>query len=1011
MTVQKTLKLTALGLGMASIALTGCKGKDGGNGVDGKNGTTITDSKGDKVTTAKGKEIDKLKPFEDGAKTTVTSETDDGKGNKTRTEKTIDLAKGEFKVSLSAIPVNGCGDLHISYVDKDGTLIVDDIIPYYNPLMNHDNSPAANTNAPRDFQVTLTSDLQKDYIIKGREVCVINEEDSKNHTNVVNGFSNQKTISIKNSDGNIVTTKISRKTQRSEDRRKALIGKNKVTVQYRYGGLIGGKVTADVVDSIVNVIHIDHKDEIHLIPEGSNTAEFEIRSSPKDRLPEIADAVGNEIDDSNTSIQSTVILTKDDVEIAEVVDVMGNKLSLEYNDKTKKWSIKTEALKAHPEYKAYNLRILPKRDSTKQSVIETPLRIKVVPAIPVAFEIDGLHTNIHGKQGFNIIATYSNGKKLNIKELPQHERRLYHVEFDVEDISDYKNRSNVRSNFDIEPFASSVEKVSSENKVKRPSAVLSALKNRDYGVNKEEFYIDTKNVPHFNASTSNKLYELQAKITYTPELLEDDTKIEKYGFKLTVDQKSRIKALYSSDVVNDSKILKPEESRWVKRQFIVSEKSPQLFTQFKFFNATSKKYDVVKPNLTSPVGLPKGGVAFEDDFELRHLCVKAESVLKVGNTIVNGYRHIAELNIDSDPKKSNFIAYFDHKDTDDKNAHVKNIVCATPNAVESNELKLVSKFQDLTSKNELSVKVLKEVNIPRVTLAYIGTAKPFHHSFAKGDIKEFAPYYLTSIGTLGEKLEIFNDISYTVEYNQANLSPISLITTASPSVSQKLTYASTVDFDPAYSQYQTLKFSPSSITNWKRAFSSLTGTIESTSAATYFRNYFGDSAEVKLYGDSKLTGDVNLTSFNTNGIYDHSENEFNRFYENENSKVLVPQEKVNDYKNLIQQKKDKQKEYRDSITNLNNKKKALDIENLKIIMERTEKEHSDAVSNNAVDIPAKLSAKTKAKREYDDAVLQIVPFEEAVKTNKEHFETASKQLSDLENTFRDADHSDEESNT
>lgn len=36
MTVQKTLKLTALGLGMASIALTGCKGKDGDNGANGR---------------------------------------------------------------------------------------------------------------------------------------------------------------------------------------------------------------------------------------------------------------------------------------------------------------------------------------------------------------------------------------------------------------------------------------------------------------------------------------------------------------------------------------------------------------------------------------------------------------------------------------------------------------------------------------------------------------------------------------------------------------------------------------------------------------------------------------------------------------------------------------------------------------------------------------------------------------------------------------------------------------
>lgn len=41
MTFHKTLKLTALGLGITSIALTGCKGKDGNNGVD---------AKGDKTT-------------------------------------------------------------------------------------------------------------------------------------------------------------------------------------------------------------------------------------------------------------------------------------------------------------------------------------------------------------------------------------------------------------------------------------------------------------------------------------------------------------------------------------------------------------------------------------------------------------------------------------------------------------------------------------------------------------------------------------------------------------------------------------------------------------------------------------------------------------------------------------------------------------------------------------------------------------------------------------------------
>ena len=745
MTFKKSLKLTALGLGVVTIALTGCKNKsnDGVAGKDGKDGIVGKDGK--QVTDTNGIPIILSKLGEPGTIGEIITRTKDEHGNEVIIRKPIDATKGSFQINVGkVIPSNSCIPFKVTYKDHSGVIEVNDTTAFYDENNQHNGN----------IQVVLSSESQSKFKIKDGHICVL-KQDELNKRNRLDKHVAGAQTSIANI-----------------DLFKAAIVGDKAVLQVKHLDLKLGEAVVEVGDSNIDMLRVVNNK--HIIPAGASSISiFNLYGTISERDSSLGDKRANknviEVKNEDREVELTNLNSKVNlIKNGKVLDVL-------YYDKDQKgWKISSKNLPVTSHYDAYRLEVLPNEGSI---TLTKEIEIKVIPAIVTGFEFKGIHTNIHGISSFDIIAKYSDEtiKPKSIFDLKDGEASPFTLDFKIRNKA---QPNNVVNNILIyRSLNTRTNLVNTNNYI--PS----------FG---DKLHIDASTAPHFGSS-NNDFYELEVGINYASNyngLTAEEIAVlaPHKAVKLKTDEDS----LISSRTLRNDKFI---------RQFIVSDKSPVLKLSYKYFNNTTGDYSVAGTNVTGEVNtvdkavLPQGGIEYDNAFKKGQLCVKAFSNLvfevddnRSNDIVISSYANIADIVVGSghSAKKlasnnKNYSVNFDKKANENLN-----IICAAKNGDENGDVTIRSQFQNLES-NPLDIDLVKAVELPVITFAYENRTKHFELPNTFNSQVKIVPYVLMSDDTLGRALAKDDSRVASINYNllTSTKTPFSII---KPSADNKLEY-------------------------------------------------------------------------------------------------------------------------------------------------------------------------------------------------------------------------------
>lgn len=809
MTVQKTLKLTALSLGIASIALTGCKGKDGDKGVDGK--SKIVNGAGeiakDPIT---GEPIKGPKPLEDGTETTVSHKYKNENGEDVIVKKTYNKTKHKIKIVTSdKIPSNGCVNFTVQLLSATNDKVLEDITALFTGVGTDSN---LNSGV---VQVTLNSASERDFVIEDGQICSKSFLSNKTENKFVRD--QKKRVSqghgTNGSHENIL-----------ED----------IILTARMGDLEPAQHIIKVVDAQVNVIGLSKADKTVVIPHGAVSFPIPINAELVERKSSALDSRAK---------QNKFRLYE---RIAEVTlkDKFDKPVKITYNKEKHGWEVHSKDLAISSEAKAYKLsvRIIPNlaANETEMPIHSEEIYIKVVPAIPVSYKLHKLHTNVHARQSFDIKAKYTDGTERSIYSAQDTKNKGFNDTFKVSYKFENVESENEATAFSIKRENSTGFYDLNKNVVNGINIYSEELTYSNLLKNKKDYehlpLIEINGTKEFS-SIHNNFYKLTVTIDHTRDYLTRQNKVMKDtdGADILIDEDLINSDLSANQLART--IDHDTESNWKKAAekwdekhkledkhfFVVSNQKTELKQQFYGIEGGNNYDKLVTTTASSgqvaatSVELPQGGKAY--DTIKKNLCVKALPRLFVGNVEVNGFQKIAKLEqLVTDNK--NFDLYFDNVDKAAVSANYanSNIICASNKA----DLKTISfnaAFQDRKS-NNLNVTVVKAVETPRVVLAFDDKLKRATLS-ASNKEKGVSLFYLMSneeIGSLIPKTSnLYNELVVYGENQSSsnyNISPMSLSIDTAHSIPFAKLLVSNTNFDSSSFQYQEVKFkaTPSSFT-------------------------------------------------------------------------------------------------------------------------------------------------------------------------------------------------------
>ena len=484
MTFQKSLKLTALGLGIASIALTGCKNNsnDGTNGINGKDGKAgKTDPNAININNL----LDKVKieiPNADGSKTI----------------QEYDMSKGKIEIVTEGteFPSNYCMPFSVKYINNSGAVESLDISALYDKLDGSHNS---------DVQVVLDSKSQLKFEIVENTVC-------------------PKGLLDKN--GDLELDKNPTKTTNAISRHSLVKLGDKATVLVRYKNAKSlAEKTFTVVDSQINFIHTKSN---HVMAEGLASKPFKIYGVLVGRDGKISDNRTGNHHSHNDKLASELFkqlggktdkLTEESVKKLPVleltgsttdvslVDAKGNSISISYDTKLEGWVIDGKNIPISADYKAYTLKVIPK-DTVKLDIPSLEIKIKKIAAVVQSYELVGFNSNLLGRKPFDIKAKFSDGTVKSIFDVKKGEKSPFNIKYKINNLKQNANNHAINIYNDIE---STVGLINANNN----SDIPVYLENK---VGTYPRYIDVNGTQEFSAAY-NHLYELDIEVTYTPNYI------------------------------------------------------------------------------------------------------------------------------------------------------------------------------------------------------------------------------------------------------------------------------------------------------------------------------------------------------------------------------------------------------------------------------------------------------------------------------------------------------------
>ncbi|WP_158996816.1 hypothetical protein [Pigmentibacter ruber] len=491
MTVQKTLKLTALGLGMASIALTGCKGKDGGNGVDGKNGTIIPSTNNDtKITTPDGKEVPHFIIGFDGT-------VKDKDGNVYQAKYKVGRnTQPEIRILGPGLPSNSCVPFEVVVKDLNSKeIVLNNAAAFYDEDGNSIN---------KKIHYKLDGESQKIAIIKGSTICVLKKEE----LNKLHSVHNNNKDNADNADFRDINTF-----------KAAIVGdKIKLVVE----GVFDKTTEAEIkiIDPEINIVGIEGNKHYIPIPAGTQSGAFRIFGKKATR-----DYTTHE-QRTGVSFNSATTIDKNSVESIALYDKHSGKEipeALVADQKNHTWRIDSSKI-PHDYIKDPSLLTFIEHEIRLKLIdgtttLRIPVYIKIEKAIPVEYRVTQLNTNVFGKQSFHVELRYSNSKEfVNIADLPASERKYLKLKFDIKKNLEANIDSSVKISSTLNSVVNAVYNGTSiSNYEDLDAEALAKLSKLDKS--ERAFWINTQNAPAYQ-ETTNK-YHLIIQPEYTRNLNEN----------------------------------------------------------------------------------------------------------------------------------------------------------------------------------------------------------------------------------------------------------------------------------------------------------------------------------------------------------------------------------------------------------------------------------------------------------------------------------------------------------
>ncbi|KAB8039777.1 hypothetical protein GCL60_05805 [Silvanigrella paludirubra] len=833
MTFQKSLKLTALGLGIASIALTGCKknsndGTNGSNGLNGKDGsvttpTKVQDQNGNDVKNVKGDVLLVPKCEQAGTKCIVKSYKTDKFGNSVEIIQEFDLTKDKVKIVLPSgnkIPSNACADYRVRVIDPLDATKWSDITSFYTSNNGKHNG---------DMQVELDEASKKDFILDGGRICAKSFLKTETNKTPARAFSNGSQEGIH----------------------------NKVTLNVRIGSLtnpnhISASETLDVVVAHVSVKQ-DGVQKAHLMPAGLKSKSFKIYGVLTGR-----DNSESEIRD-NGDIELTDSLAE-----VELLDANKKKINVSYDAIQGGWVIDSSGIPISREFKEYQISVKIKPNVANNEV-ELPaytqeIVIKVIPSVPMGYKIVKLNTNVFGRQEFDILAAYSD-KPTEFKSIfdSNHNNGTFNVNYSLKDL----NNSTQAHSFSI---VKSKEADSSTGLFVNNKLTEKIVGKLDSVSSKR--YIDVGNTPFFS-STNNNFYELEVDVEFVPNYLEDN---DYKGLSANQIAKIKLDSANYNNAKNDLKALY-KNNLIDKQYFVVSKTQPVLKQSFRTYdnNGYTKILNEKSSNeIAKTISLPQGGNAYDD--VKRNLCSRALTELYVGDVKVEGYNNNAKIS-QLISNNTNFALFSDFKDRANESFANRNVICASNKGTGSVSFK--STFQNLES-NELSVEAIAAVDTPVVVMRYegdsTGTVNSGDFKFVNTKEQSIGLYFLKSNNEFGTKVD--NTIAAAINprvvilgNNQLNdnhnKSPITLkIEQANPEILKLVLQSPMADGN-------VVNYFSSSMQAQRVSFNTTPSNVTSVATPEAMKTtYFGHINHLSL-GSTKLTSEVSFDNYKE--LYNYNE--------------------------------------------------------------------------------------------------------------------------------------------
>ena len=836
MTFQKSLKLTALGLGIASIALTGCNNKsnDGKNGANGTNGIIGKDGE--------VKETPHLTPGAPDTLTKYETTSSDGKGNTQSTTKYDDMTKGTVEIVTSGtqFPSNYCMPFAVKYTNSLGEVESLDISALYDKLDGNHNS---------DIQVVLDSASKLKFKIVGNLVCPkglyddVNTNLSNGPTSQTNAFSSHSLVKLR----------------------------DEATILVRYKGSAKklAEKTFTVVDSQINSIHAQAN---HIIADGLVSKPFKIYGLLVGRNGNISDSrnsehsakLAEELYNSFSGRIANLTLAKAKtlpiIELTgtssdvSLTDEDGKQISITYNDKLNGWIIDGKDIPVSAAHKAYRLEVTPK-DKVRLALPSLELKIQKTAAVVESYELVGIHTNLHGRKGFDIKAKFTDGTVKSIYNVEEGKTSPFSVKYKVKNLANNSPVTSIDIYSDVLTGSVASRSASLLNATDTPAHV------KNFNDKLLPRYIDVTGTPDFSAS-SNNFYELDIEITYNHDYLASGVKQLTPSEQLKVNNESE--ALYNA-------VFGKNVNSVITRRFIVSDIAPKLKLEYKYFDDTNgsnlynKSIAALRDNAANnahgkyanSASLPQGGIAFDVGTKAGHICVKAISTLEFyakGSTtpvVVDNYRHIARFYVGSEVltnKNESFTSAFDNE-TDGQKFENATVICAKEEA-KVGSFELESEFQNLKS-NKLSLHAVPAIKSPVISFVYDKASENTFHAFPYNKTVEkngdnsvkfheikLVPYYLLSNRKLGDKLSDSEASQLRYEVAQSRKNDSKVGNNNSPMFIREKTNAS----------YLTLNYGP----------------IDSTEQQAQYVQFASDLNHTYVFSNSVYYSGVNSTVLEKN---------------------------------------------------------------------------------------------------------------------------------------------------